>query len=193
VEPGLLHPDRRAAEQPSGAEQQTRPAADRRERQGDGRRSGDGRRELAVEREALDVRPDAGRREQHAREQTRTPTFDPAGRDEQQRDGGAGDHGAEPDRPRRERDRDQEPVDEDQALRPIDPIRPVERLAARPLPGDVGIAPLVGTDARKERQADESRERGDARERREPAYRSYWLATSRRRKTTYAATIGMTM
>src|SRR4029077_8507656 len=95
---------------------------------------------------------------------------------------------AEPDRPRRVRDQDQQPINEDQPLRPVDPDRPVEIATSRPLPRDIGVAAFVRTDAPEKGQAYDRRKRCQRRECRVAAARSaYWLATSRRRKTRYAA------
>src|SRR6476659_6421831 len=105
-----------------------------------------------------------------------------------------GDGGAEPARPRRVRDRDQQPIDEDQPLRPVDPDRPVQIASPRPLPRDIRVAAFVRPDAPEKGQAYDRREECQRRERRVAAGRgAYWLATSRRRNTRYAAATGIEM
>jgi hypothetical protein len=62
------------------------------------------------------------------------------------------------------------------------------------LPGDVRVAAFVRPDAPEEGQTHDRREGRQRRERRVAAGRgAYWLATSRRRNTRYAAATGIEM
>src|SRR5262249_11316561 len=160
-----------------------------------GGRGGYRRRELTIERVALDVRADAGDRVERAGEEARRgPREQSADRSQEDRDRRPCDDGAKSDRPGRVGDRDQHSVDENQPLGPVDPDRPVEIRPPRPSPRDVGVAALVRADAAekgKPKQCCEQRERrprGVA-----TCRRAYWLATSRRKNTRYAAMTGMKM